>query len=103
MAKMSAQMRVEAPVDAASQACRSAITQLRWRQDDEGDANRIVAKPGLGMFSNPSKIEMLLSEDHGGTAIAFNASIMQIGPIAKRNLRKQLAELQSAIESSARE
>jgi hypothetical protein len=98
---MSEEFRLEMPQASAHATCVGAIESLKWKIGDN-EPDRVVAKTGWGAFKNPGSIELLLV-DAGGTATAvqMNGSIAQVGPIAKRNLRKSMEQLRAAIDSSA--
>lgn len=100
MSKLSEEFRLAMAQADAHSTCVGAIESLGWKMG-ENEPDRVVAKTGWGAFKNPGSIELLLV-DAGGTATAvqMNGSIAQVGPIAKRNLRKSMEQLRAAIDSN---
>jgi hypothetical protein len=61
-----------------------------------------VTKVGFGATRNPSNIEVeLVDAGDGQTEVAFNGSILGLGPLQKKHLREEMAQLRAAIEGQA--
>src|SRR5689334_22143611 len=81
--KLHDEFTIALPVKRGSFACLDAIATVGWDARAAGP-DRIVAKIGVGVTRNPSKIEVLLSESGDQTMVRLNGSIIGIGPPAKR-------------------
>jgi hypothetical protein len=101
MSNQSETVTVNLSAAEALSACRDAIGIVGWKEAAPGQDDRLVAKFGFGLFSNPGLVEMLISEVGRESRIVLNASIKQFGPVAESKLKKQLAQIRSAIEASA--
>jgi hypothetical protein len=100
MSKLSEQMQLGVPEDRARQICADAVAQLGWRNEQEAGA--LVAKPGMGMTKWPSKLTVTVST--AGDAVSsvnIDGSILGVGPVQKKHLRKDIADFRSAVEQRA--
>lgn len=101
MSKMSEELTLKMAAQDALAACRDAVAMVGWKPAGATSDDRVIAKFGFGFFSNPGRVEMLVAQAGEESRVVLNASIKQIGPVADGKLRKQLAQIRSAIEASA--
>ena len=100
MSKISEQMPLGVPEGQAKQICADAVGKLGWRNEQEGDA--LVAKPGMGMTKWPSKLTVTVSAaGDGASSVNIDGSILGVGPVQKKHLRKDIADFRSAVEQQA--
>ena len=101
MTKLTDELAIDLPLDAASLACRSAIATVGWNIKSVRP-HRIVPKIGVGLTRWPSKIEVLLAQaDESRTTVTLNGSIGGYGPIQKNHLKGEMNRLRNAIEVAA--
>jgi hypothetical protein len=99
--KLQDEFTIPLPVSKGSFACLDAIATVGWNVETT-EPDRIVAKIGVGVTRNPSKIELLLSESGDQTVVRLNGSIWGVGPLQRRHLDAELRRLREAIELCAR-
>ena len=101
MTRLRDEFLIELPLEDVSWACRSAISSIGWNIKSV-EPHRIVPKVGVGLTRNPSKIEVLLSEEgETHTTVTLNGSIGGIGPLQKGHLNGEMNRLRNAIEVAA--
>jgi hypothetical protein len=86
----------------ASSACHGAMAELGWKVK-ETDANRIVAKAGVGLgrfmrTGNPSTITILLTgAGDAQTRANVKASNFGLGPLQRRQLQRDIDKLRDKL------
>jgi hypothetical protein len=98
--KLRDEFTIALPVNKGSFACLEAIATVGWNARAV-QSDRIVAKIGVGVTRNPSRIEVLLSESGDQTVVRLQGSIIGIGALQKGHLNAEMQRLREAIELCA--
>lgn len=102
MTKLHDEFTLTLPLEETSSACRRAVEATGWNVREEGP-DRIVAKIGVALTRNPSKIEVLVAESGDQTVVRLNGSILGVGPLQKGHLTAEMSRLRTEIEAAAGE
>lgn len=102
MTKLHDEFALTLQLEEASSACRRAVAAMGWNVKEEGP-DRIVAKIGVALTRNPSKIEVLLSGFGEETVVRLNGSILGVGPLQRGHLNAEMSSLRNEIEAAAGE
>jgi hypothetical protein len=100
--KLDDEFTIALPANKGSFACLEAIATVGWNVKT-AEPDRIIAKIGVGVTRNPSKIEVLLFDSGDQTVVRLNGRIVGIGPLQKGHLDAQMQRLREAIEVCARD
>ncbi|MGA8745108.1 MAG: hypothetical protein WB507_04505 [Solirubrobacterales bacterium] len=100
MSRRASEFQLKTPVAESYGSCHRAVERLDWKIA-ESEPQRLLAKIGFGVLSNPAKIEILLKDENGTTVVRLEGKIAQFGPIATRKLENYLNVLKEAIQLEA--
>lgn len=105
MARMGSNFNLSLPVAEASEAVSRAFAAENWKVDSRGE-DKFLARENVDlltrMFRHPSKLIVFLHVQSGtDTRVELHAGTFGFGPLPNSRLRKVLARMQAAIETSA--